>query len=112
MIRFYQAFDTPNKTNNQYTNILNFTEQDNGILTTKEREWLRQQEYLIYATDQNAPPLRFVDEADHQYKGVVVDYVNLLSLELGIDIKLQPMVWENESIRTLVLAKQEQQFRR
>ena len=92
------AFYTSDKKKNQDNNILSLTEQDSGILTIGEKEWLRKQESLIYAADQNAPPLRFVDDADNQYKGVVVDYVNSLSLELGIDIKLQPMVWEDALI--------------
>ena len=40
---------------------------------------------LIYGADDSAPPLRFVDE-DGAYKGVVVDYMGQLSLELGIEI--------------------------
>lgn len=63
-------------------------------LTDEEKAWLNQQDGLIYAADNNAPPLRFVDSADTQYKGVVVDYVNLLSLELGVNIGLYPLPWE------------------
>ncbi|AOT71536.1 transporter substrate-binding domain-containing protein [Geosporobacter ferrireducens] len=67
----------------------------NPILTTEEQRWLKEQGTLIYAADDNAPPLRFVDMADHQYKGVVVDYINLLSLELGVKIELHPLLWED-----------------
>lgn len=49
---------------------------------------------LIYGADDSAPPLRFVDE-DGVYKGVVVDYVNQLSLELGIEIITTPYKWED-----------------
>lgn len=49
---------------------------------------------LIYGADKSAPPLRFIDE-DGVYKGVVVDYINQLSLELGIEIKTVPYQWEN-----------------
>lgn len=64
-------------------------------LTEKEREWIRQQGTLIYAADRNAPPLRFEDIADGQYKGILIDYVNSLSLEIGANIELHPMLWED-----------------
>lgn len=66
-----------------------------NILSEKERAWLATQGSLIYAADRNAPPLRFVDSSDKQYKGVVVDYINALSLELGTEIKLVPLKWED-----------------
>lgn len=49
---------------------------------------------LVYGADDSAPPLRFIDE-DGVYKGVVVDYMNQLSLELGIEIATVPYKWEN-----------------
>ncbi len=64
-------------------------------LTEEEIKWLKNQEAIIYAANENAPPLRFVDEVDNQYKGVVVDFVNQLSLELGIDIQTVPMKWND-----------------
>lgn len=54
---------------------------------------------LVYGADDSAPPLRFVDE-DGVYKGVVVDYVSQLSLELGIEISAVPYKWDN-AIRAL-----------
>lgn len=66
-----------------------------NILSENEKEWLEKQGSLIYAADRNAPPLRFVDSSDNQYKGVVVDYINSLSLELGTEIKLVPLLWED-----------------
>lgn len=67
----------------------------NPILTLEEQRWLKEQGSLIYAADNHAPPLRFVDAADNQYKGVVVDYINLLSLELGVNIELHPLLWQD-----------------
>jgi polar amino acid transport system substrate-binding protein len=64
-------------------------------LTEHEIEWLKSQDAIIYAANENAPPLRFVDKIDNQYKGVVVDIVNLLSLELGTDIQTVPMKWDD-----------------
>ena len=64
-------------------------------LTEYEIEWLKSQDAIIYAANESAPPLRFVDKIDNQYKGVVVDIVNLLSLELGTDIQTVPMKWDD-----------------
>lgn len=64
-------------------------------LTAEEKQWLKNQDAIIYAANENAPPLRFVDELDNQYKGVVVDFVNQMSLELGIDIQTVPMQWDD-----------------
>lgn len=48
---------------------------------------------LIYGAHESAPPLRFVD-TDGVYKGVVVDYMNQLSLELGVEIDVVPYPWD------------------
>ena len=75
--------------------ITDLKNHKNPILTLEEQRWLKEQGSLIYAADNNAPPLRFVDAADNQYKGVVVDYINLLSLELGVNIELHPLLWQD-----------------
>lgn len=49
---------------------------------------------LVYAADDSAPPLRFVD-SDGIYKGVVVDYITQIALELGIEIRCEPYLWED-----------------
>ena len=56
---------------------------------------------LVYGADDSAPPLRFIDE-DGKYKGVVPDYMNLISIELGIHIECVPYKWNNalEAIKT------------
>lgn len=64
-------------------------------LTKEEKDWLKNHGNIIYCADQNAPPLRYVDEQDGQYKGIVIDYINALSIELGTEIEIKPMVWEN-----------------
>lgn len=43
---------------------------------------------LIFGCDGNAAPLSFNDE-DSQLKGVLIDYMDLISLELGVDIKME-----------------------
>lgn len=71
--------------------VFNYNEK---YLTEEEIKWLKNQESIIYAANENAPPLRFVDDIDNQYKGVVIDFVNQLSLELGVDIQTVPMQWD------------------
>ena len=71
-----------------------------SYLSEEEVKWLKAQDAIIYAANENAPPLRFVDEADNQYKGVVVDYINQLSLEIGVDIQTVPMLWD-EALESL-----------
>jgi len=71
------------------------TTNKKSILTVEEQQWLREHGTLIYGADNHAPPLRYVDQADLQYKGVVVDYINLLSLELGVNIETHPLLWED-----------------
>lgn len=69
-------------------------------LTKEERNWLDEHGSIIYGADQNAPPLRYMDEESKQYKGIVVDYLRALSIELGTEIDFKPLVWE-EALRSL-----------
>ncbi len=66
-----------------------------NMITEEEREYLNKKEFLIYGSDRSSPPLRYVDHESGQYIGLVVDYVNALSIELGIEIKLEPLIWSN-----------------
>ncbi len=52
-------------------------------------EKYRSQGPLIYGADDSSPPMRFMD-SDGVYKGVVVDYINLIAIELGIEIDTKP----------------------
>ena len=75
---------------------------DSGELSQEEREWLNAYGDIIYGSDNYAPPLRYTDEESKQYKGIVVDYINALSIELGKEIKAEPLVWTQalESLST------------
>lgn len=66
-----------------------------NTLTTEEREWLEKKEYLIYSSDHDTPPLRNVDPNSGKYVGIVIDYMEALSLELGVEIKVQSDIWQN-----------------
>lgn len=68
--------------------------------SNNELQYLQNNNKILYAADQNAPPLRFVDKSDGQYKGVVIDYVSQLSLEIGINIDTKPLPW-NEALENL-----------
>lgn len=74
-----------------------YTPKHNTILhfSNVELEYLKNTDKILYAADQNAPPLRFVDKSDGQYKGVVIDYLSQLSLEIGLNIDTKPMLWED-----------------
>lgn len=64
-------------------------------LTEEEKQWLNENEPFLYAADNNAPPLRFLNKATGQYEGVVIDYINELSIELGVQINVRPLVWDD-----------------
>ncbi len=81
--------------------------QNSSKLTNEEKEWLQSRESLIFGSDQLSPPLRYVDMESKQYKGLVVDYVRLLSVELKTKIKFKPMAWHT-ALETL--AKGETDF--
>lgn len=69
-------------------------------LTEEDREYLREYGPIIYASDNNSPPLRYFDQANQQYRGLVIDYLQALALELETEILFEPMVWE-EALKTL-----------
>lgn len=77
-----------------------FKYEDTNKLTNEEIQWLKSQKEIIYAANENAPPLRFVDDVDNQYKGVVIDLINQISLETGTNIKTVPMQW-SEALSSL-----------
>lgn len=62
--------------------------------TQEERKILDKYQPLIYGGNINEPPLGNYYEENGQYIGLVVDYTNALSIELGVPIISEPMVWE------------------
>ncbi len=71
---------------------INKTEEEEQFYTLNK--YLTDKDYLVYGANINAPPLRFLD-TDGVYKGVVVDYMSLLALELGVEIRVEPYEWED-----------------
>jgi len=80
-------------------NLLEYFGKSNE-LTREEREWLNQHGDIIYGSDNNAPPLRYMDEESKQYQGIVIDYIRALSIELEKEIKVKPLVW-NQALDSL-----------
>ncbi|SDZ21700.1 ATP-binding protein [Tindallia californiensis] len=65
----------------------------NHQLTQADREYLENHGPIIYGSGNNSPPLYFVDSETEQYKGIVIDYLQALSIELETEILYQPMTW-------------------
>ncbi len=63
-------------------------------LTQTEIDYMYGKETLFFSSDNNAPPFAYIDKNSGQYKGLVLDYVNALSIELGINIDYMPQKWE------------------
>lgn len=80
-------------------NIIEYFTKDNK-LTDSEKEYLKKHGDLIYGSDQTTPPLRYLNPDSGQYEGLVIDYINALSIELGVKIKMKPMVW-NDALKAL-----------
>lgn len=62
--------------------------------TQKETAILDKYQPMIYGGNINEPPLGNYYEENGQYIGLVVDYTNALSIELGVPIISEPMVWD------------------
>lgn len=80
-------------------NILEYINLSSG-LTNDEIEILNKYQPLIHGGNINEPPLGMYYEENRQYMGFVVDYINALSIELGVPIISKPMVW-NEALEAL-----------
>lgn len=67
----------------------------NHQLTQEDRAYLKERGPLIYGSDDNSPPLRFYDNATGEYKGLAIDYLRALAIELETEIHFLPMIWED-----------------
>jgi len=80
-------------------NVTEYFSKDNW-LNASEIEYLKEHGDLIYGADENTPPLRYLNPDSGQYEGLVIDYLNALSIELGVNIKMKPMIW-HEALEAL-----------
>ena len=81
--------------NNTYDLSLYEYTKYSASITKKETEYMLEKDTLYFSSDKNAPPFAFIEKDNGQYKGLVLDYVSALSIELGIDIEFVPQVWED-----------------
>lgn len=65
--------------------------------TEEEKKWLEKHKNLIYSSDQSSPPFRYKGKEDGQYKGIIVDLINSLSIQIGRDFYFKPNNWWKES---------------
>lgn len=79
---------------NYHMNIFQYFNNDHQ-LTESDRQFLKDHGPIIYASDNNSPPLRYYDKDAGQYRGVVIDYVKALAIELETEIEMRPMIWDD-----------------
>lgn len=70
-------------------------------LTVQEKSWISRHGKIIYGSDYNSPPLRYIDPGNGQYSGFIVDYISALSVELGLEFELKPANTWDEGILKL-----------
>lgn len=80
-------------------NILEYIKLSSDF-TSEELEIINKYQPLVFGGNINEPPLGIYYEKNKQYLGFVVDYINALSIELGVPIISQPMIW-NEALEAL-----------
>lgn len=81
--------------NNTYgLNLIQYI-KDSRPLTSEEKAYLKEKGEINFVSDKNAPPLAYIDNSDGQYKGLVLDYANALSLVLGVNVNFVPEEWDD-----------------
>lgn len=63
------------------------------IIIIGQPSFASEDDIIIIGGDRNYPPYEYVDE-NGDYRGFNVDIMRALALELGIDIRLEPMDWK------------------
>lgn len=62
-------------------------------LSPSQKEWLARKGKLVVAGDYAFPPFEYIEGGE--YKGFNVDLVYSLALNLGVEVELRPMLWED-----------------
>lgn len=70
-------------------------------LTNHEIKWLEKHGKIIYGSDSASPPLRYIDERSGQYRGIIVDYIMALSIDLQHEISFEPLTEWSDAIDSL-----------
>ncbi|MCS7285733.1 MAG: transporter substrate-binding domain-containing protein [Anaerolineae bacterium] len=61
-------------------------------LSPSQKEWLARKGKIVIAGDYAFPPFEYVE--GNEYKGFNVDLVYSLALNLGVEVEIRPMLWE------------------
>ncbi len=70
--------------------------ENSDALSKEELDWLKDHGDLTFGSDQSSPPLRYIDSRSNQYRGLIVDYIRALSIEIKHDIAFEPVeVWND-----------------
>jgi PAS domain S-box-containing protein len=75
-----------------------------GPYSHEEKQYLLTREHFIYGGNINEPPLGIYEPSTSQYVGLVVDYINALSIPLEVPILSRPMVWK-DALEALALGE-------
>lgn len=70
-------------------------------ITQKDKNILKNHGKIVYGSDQTSPPLRYKDIDDGQYKGLIVDLITSLSIQIGQEISFEPNYWWKDSLNSL-----------
>ncbi len=74
---------------------------DDHRLSSEEELWLANHGDIVYCSDYNSPPLRYIDSENGQYQGVIVDYMNALSINLETKTKIRPEASWNQAYESV-----------
>lgn len=66
-------------------------------LSKNEITYLKEHKKIVFGTDIDAPPISFINSNTNQFEGMVIDYINLISLDLNHNIQSKPLIWKNVS---------------
>lgn len=64
-------------------------------ITQKEKEYLRLHSPIFLGTDITSPPISYYDNEEKKYSGLIVDYVNFLSIETETPITIDMFTFYN-----------------
>jgi ABC-type amino acid transport substrate-binding protein len=65
--------------------------QNKVELSTQEKEWIKEHPEILFAYDVDWQPISFIDD-NGIYKGIALDYLNLISKQTGLTFKPCPNI--------------------
>lgn len=61
--------------------------------SSEEKQYIKEKKILIYGGDNHAPPFSFVNKETGEYEGLVVDYMDSISIQCGVRIEKKSYSW-------------------